>query len=141
MATSKFGQAFADARKSGLKTFEFGGKKYNTKLSEEVEQPSLGRVKAGEYTPRDSIEQRGNRATSTSYVPRDAMEQRGNRATSDNYSTRAGLGAGAGRGGQGGPSAEDLENMKKGGSAKYAKGGVTRADGCITKGHTKGRMV
>ena len=25
--------------------------------------------------------------------------------------------------------------------AKFAKGGVTRADGCITKGHTKGRMV
>jgi hypothetical protein len=24
---------------------------------------------------------------------------------------------------------------------KYAKGGVTRADGCITKGHTRGRMV
>ena len=24
---------------------------------------------------------------------------------------------------------------------KYAKGGVTRADGCISKGHTKGRMV
>jgi hypothetical protein len=24
---------------------------------------------------------------------------------------------------------------------KLAKGGVTRADGCITKGHTKGRMV
>lgn len=23
----------------------------------------------------------------------------------------------------------------------YAKGGVTRADGCITKGHTKGKMV
>jgi len=23
----------------------------------------------------------------------------------------------------------------------YKKGGVTRADGCITKGHTKGRMV
>ena len=32
----------------------------------------------------------------------------------------------------------------KGGSGtslKLAKGGVTRADGCITKGHTKGRMV
>jgi hypothetical protein len=26
-------------------------------------------------------------------------------------------------------------------SPDYAKGGVTRADGCITKGHTKGRMV
>lgn len=24
---------------------------------------------------------------------------------------------------------------------KYAKGGVTRADGCISKGHTRGRMV
>jgi hypothetical protein len=23
----------------------------------------------------------------------------------------------------------------------YAKGGVTRADGCITKGHTKGKMI
>jgi hypothetical protein len=22
-----------------------------------------------------------------------------------------------------------------------AKGGVTRADGCITKGHTKGKMI
>jgi len=26
-------------------------------------------------------------------------------------------------------------------SKKYAKGGVTRADGCVTKGHTKGRFV
>ena len=24
---------------------------------------------------------------------------------------------------------------------KFAKGGVTRADGCAVKGHTKGRMV
>ena len=24
---------------------------------------------------------------------------------------------------------------------KKAKGGVTRADGCVSKGHTKGRMV
>jgi hypothetical protein len=24
---------------------------------------------------------------------------------------------------------------------RYKTGGVTRADGCITKGHTKGRMV
>lgn len=26
-------------------------------------------------------------------------------------------------------------------ASKYAKGGVTRADGCARKGHTKGRMV
>lgn len=32
--------------------------------------------------------------------------------------------------------------MKRGGKVKkMAKGGVTRADGCISKGHTKGRMV
>ena len=24
---------------------------------------------------------------------------------------------------------------------KFAKGGVTRADGCVSKGHTKGRIV
>jgi hypothetical protein len=24
---------------------------------------------------------------------------------------------------------------------KFAKGGVTRADGCATKGHTRGKMV
>jgi hypothetical protein len=24
---------------------------------------------------------------------------------------------------------------------KMAKGGVTRADGCVSKGHTKGKMV
>jgi len=27
------------------------------------------------------------------------------------------------------------------GQKGYAKGGVTRADGCVTKGHTKGAMV
>ena len=27
------------------------------------------------------------------------------------------------------------------GQKGYAKGGVTRGDGCVTKGHTKGKMV
>lgn len=27
------------------------------------------------------------------------------------------------------------------GQKSYAKGGVTRGDGCVKKGHTKGRMV
>lgn len=34
MATSKFGKAFAAARKAGKKEFSFGGKSYNTKLRE-----------------------------------------------------------------------------------------------------------
>lgn len=29
----------------------------------------------------------------------------------------------------------------KGKAKRYAKGGVTRADGCVKKGHTKGRMI
>jgi hypothetical protein len=33
---------------------------------------------------------------------------------------------------------KDREKIKGMG---YANGGVTRADGCITKGHTRGRMV
>jgi hypothetical protein len=37
---------------------------------------------------------------------------------------------------------EELKVKKaKGGAVKYAKGGVTRADGICKKGHTKGRMV
>ena len=63
--------------------------------------------------------------------------------------------AGAGRGKQGGPTAKELkkyedkqdagvytsEKGKPPSPREMAKGGVTRADGCITKGGTKGRMV
>jgi hypothetical protein len=31
--------------------------------------------------------------------------------------------------------------MKKGGAVKMKSGGVTRGDGCATRGKTKGRMV
>jgi len=40
-----------------------------------------------------------------------------------------------------------MHGMKKGGmtcgpaTKKMAKGGVTRADGCVSKGHTKGKMI
>jgi hypothetical protein len=33
------------------------------------------------------------------------------------------------------------ERMKKGGAVKMKSGGVTRGDGCATRGKTKGRMV
>ena len=63
--------------------------------------------------------------------------------------------AGAGRGMQGGPTAKELADYERKKDAgvypaekgkppsprEMAKGGVTRADGCVTKGHTKGRMV
>lgn len=40
MALSKFGAAFAAARKAGKATFTFGGKAYTTKLREEVNSPA-----------------------------------------------------------------------------------------------------
>jgi hypothetical protein len=40
MATSAFGKAFRAAREAGDKEFEFGGKKYNTKLKEEDSAPA-----------------------------------------------------------------------------------------------------
>ena len=36
---------------------------------------------------------------------------------------------------------EDERMMSAGEKNRYAKGGVTRADGCVSKGHTKGKMV
>ena len=38
------------------------------------------------------------------------------------------------------PPSEDPRDAVRG-QKSYAKGGVTRADGCVTKGHTKGTMV
>ena len=37
------------------------------------------------------------------------------------------------------PSKDPRDGVR--GQKGYAKGGVTRADGCATKGHTKGKMV
>ena len=35
---------------------------------------------------------------------------------------------------------EDPRKLVRG-QRGYKKGGVTRADGCVTKGHTKGKMI
>ena len=74
----------------------------------------------------------------------------------DSLSGFLGSGVGGGRsGGKGGPTAKELADYERKKDAgvytsekgkppsprEMAKGGVTRADGCITKGHTKGRMV
>ena len=77
---SAFGQAFSDARKEGLKTFEFNGKKYGTKLASEVEQPSVGGKVSREYKPRDSDARKGENATSKNAVPRDAYVRSGRKS-------------------------------------------------------------
>jgi hypothetical protein len=37
------------------------------------------------------------------------------------------------------PSKDPRDSVR--GQKGYAKGGVTRADGCVTKGHTRGKML
>lgn len=39
------------------------------------------------------------------------------------------------------PEPKPVKKAKGGMTKGYAKGGVTRADGCAVKGHTRGRMV
>ena len=40
---------------------------------------------------------------------------------------------------EGMPVPQDIDG--KSAPRKFSKGGVTRADGCVTKGHTRGKMV
>lgn len=42
---------------------------------------------------------------------------------------------------KGAPKSMVKHEMAEAKMAKMAKGGVTRADGCVTKGHTKGKQV
>ena len=76
MALSEFGKAFAAARKAGDKMFTFKGKKYNTKLASEVEQPSVGgKAKPGEYKTRAPYSDRGRTMMEDSYVRRDMKDR------------------------------------------------------------------
>jgi hypothetical protein len=152
MALSEFGKAFSEARKSGLKTFEFKGKKYTTNLAGDSEASSL---KPNVRVPRDSSMRAGERAKSEGYVPRDSDTMRGPRMTSANYVGRGGVGGGAGRGIQGGATVEQLlepvrgsdemsdMTYKRGGKIKkMANGGSasSRADGIAQRGKTRGKM-
>ncbi len=152
MATSAFGKAFRAARDAGDKSFVFGGKKYTTKMASEVEQPSVGgKVKAGEYKSRDDRSPRaptlveGTKRTSMARKPDDeTMAKSGETRRIRNMMDSAAEATGAMRGARlnSEENTEVSDMMKRGGKVKgYAKGGVTRADGCITKGHTKGRMI
>ena len=55
MATSEFGKAFAAARKSGDKTFEFKGKKYTTKTADDVSKEKKGAMEKAQRGRSDMI--------------------------------------------------------------------------------------
>jgi hypothetical protein len=129
MALSAFKQAFADARKSGDKTFEFGGKKYTTQLKEEASAPvKAPSSEAGPSATPSAGSQMGPGSSATkSESPRfkspivkffEDVRERGNKDLAE-------------------------RGMKKGGKVKkMASGGSasSRADGIASKGKTRGKM-
>jgi len=122
---SNFGAAFAAARRAGQKTFEFKGKKYTTEMAKPKAKPTADTSRANEIPPGPKQKDEGKTASGV------AREARGIK------SGRAGaMGRDPSRYGK--PVTLDELGFKKGGSVSSAS---KRADGCIKKGKTKGRMV
>ena len=162
MATSAFGKAFREARASGDKNFTFNGKKYNTNLASDEAQSVGGKLKAGEYTPRDAYARKGEIATVKNTKPRreadptlgesyeadrnaaDAIDPgdmrmqeigRTRGKPAENYSRNTRTGATANE--------SEPSTFRKGGVVKkYASGGSvsSRADGIAQRGKTRGKM-
>jgi hypothetical protein len=150
---SAFGQAFANARKEGLKEFEFNGKKYGTKLASEVEQPSVGgKAIPGEYKTRAPYSDRGNTLTEKNQMRRDMSQRMAeiDRETQGDETamkyvprrTPKPLTEVTKPGTRTNYENEEAtsETFKRGGSVK-ASSASRRADGIATKGKTKGRYI
>lgn len=114
-----FGQAFAEARKAGKKTFMFNGKSYSTRTKEEPSEKTLDRV--------DRKAKEESKGPSEADI--DRMVKKFDKPKSK-------LGEFGGRGKN--PRPANPSMFKKGGSVSSAS---KRADGCAVKGKTKGRMV
>jgi len=134
MATSAFGKAFREAYDAGKKEFTFNGKRYNTKMAEdmpkssnkstsveekdEVGNPLKRELPTAKYSP-----QKFNRNSMSFNSPADkGLEE----FMPSKVSTKESLSAGE-------------EALKKGGKVKSAAS--KRSDGIAQRGHTKGRYL
>ena len=106
-----FRQAFAEARKSGDKTFMFGGKKYTTKLKEEVDKKDPDADKGPSRATIERLEQRA--AVSKPSQAKGSMKEK--------------------------MRSMGITRYQAGGSVKSSAS--KRADGCAIRGKTRGRMV
>jgi hypothetical protein len=124
MALSKFGSAFAEARRAGEKEFTFNGKKYTTEMAKPKTstKPELGPEMGEKMTPDES-----KAAASNFGYPKgsERLNSKENKDTSDMTYKRGGA----------------VKKMNMGGMG-YAKGGSasSRADGIAVKGKTRGKM-
>ena len=154
MALSAFQQAFADARKSGDKTFEFNGKQYTTQLKEEAPAAKTQMAaKAGPSATPSAGSQMGPGSSSTKDTAPAKKESQGSmpigetdyaktvRARGDFDGIKNMLADRQARIARDNAALES--GMKKGGKVKkMASGGSasSRADGIASKGKTRGKM-
>lgn len=118
MKMASFGEAFKEARGRGDKTFEYMGKKYTTEMAKpkaapKAEAPKAEAPKAETSKPR-TLAQKQEAA-----APKMQSAYRG---AADNF--KRGL--------------KSMFGMKSGGKVSSAS---KRADGCATKGKTRGRVI
>ena len=157
-AQPKFGTAFAEARKAGLKTFEHNGKRYTTQVKDEApkkapevktEEPA---VKAEIPSPKKSVSrqpQPGDAGYGRQSFGNASKSTFGQRQQGSNESEEMGKPAKKKL-----PVSENMwfhreamgknysplkaKNLKKGGSVSSAS---SRGDGIAQRGKTKGRIV
>ena len=111
---SEFGQAFADARKSGAKEFTFKGKKFHTRTADEEAKAQPEAQYVGDKKP--VLGEQGPRRPG--YKIED-VKRPGTEVTYEN------------------PDA-DMPTFAKGGKVGSAS---KRADGCAQRGKTRGMIV
>jgi hypothetical protein len=127
-----FKQAFADARKSGDKTFMFGGKKYTTELAKPAVAKSATTPKFSKVDPDIG------KGPSSKEI--DDLERRAAISQVSMAGGKSNFGISQGR--QVDPKV--LNSMKRAGGMKAGgavKSASKRADGCAQRGKTKGKMV
>ena len=137
-----FKEAFAEARKAGDKTFTFGGRKYTTETAGAKRAEPAGRPR-GESGPVSVTRQMADRAAADAQNARAASERRAaaareaeaERSRESRRATPPGTAPKRGSISMAGVNPKTLLPGQG-----FAKGGVTRADGCVKKGHTKGKM-
>lgn len=120
---SAFGRAFAEARKRGDKEFTFGGKKFHTRTKEE-DDAAKSSVKdtSSDSKPVSTAGAIASKNTEGLSKLKDMVTKKVERK--EPPSTAGAIAS---------------KNFKSGGSVKSSAS--KRADGCATKGKTKGRMV
>jgi len=152
MATSAFGKAFRAARDAGDKEFEFGGKKYNTKLKEETSAPAPYVALNASYGKNgNTIEQKranqGLNEDASGFLDSDKGRKTYEESGKGTVDRQNAAKAKSQELPQPMPIADFLkqrgQSMKHGGSVKkMAKGGSasSRGDGIAQRGKTRGTM-